>query len=197
MTPAGQSEHFEPSEDQVSAINQIFELFRFNYHNQFLKAFPDLDTLNMAKRLWLRLLSEYSSHVIMRAAERTVKESGWLPSVHDVVSRCDIADSHGLPSAHSAYIEACRAPSPKKEFNWSHPAVYFAGRASDWFFLSNTPEATAFPVFKRNYELLLKRIQNGEELSIDIPAAIPETIEQPLSAEESQKHIDELLEILK
>src|SRR5690554_3009697 len=61
VTPAGQSEQAPPSDEQLSAINQIFELFRFNYHNQFLKAFPDLDTLNIAKRLWLRLLSEYRS----------------------------------------------------------------------------------------------------------------------------------------
>src|SRR5690554_6672203 len=74
-TPAGQSEQAPPSDEQLSAINQIFELFRFNYHNQFLKAFRDLDTLNIAKRLWLRLLSEYDGNVIMRAAEKTVKES--------------------------------------------------------------------------------------------------------------------------
>lgn len=197
VTPAGQSEQAPPSDEQLSAINQIFELFRFNYHNQFLKAFPDLDTLNIAKRLWLRLLSEYDGNVIMRAAEKTVKESKWLPSVHDVVSRCDMADTYGLPSAHSAYIEACRAPSPKIEFDWSHPAVYYAGRASDWFFLSSAPESTAFPVFKRNYELLLARVQNGEELSIDIPLAIPEKIEAPLTPEENLKHIDELLDLLK
>src|SRR5690554_7542557 len=74
VTPAGQSEQAPPSDEQLSAINQIFELFRFNYHNQFLKAFPDLDTLNIAKRLWLRLLSEYDGNVIMRAAEKTVKD---------------------------------------------------------------------------------------------------------------------------
>ena len=87
-TQTGQNN--KATDDQLTAINQIFELFRFNYHNQFLKAFPDLDSLNMAKRLWLRLLGEYSGAVIMRAAERIVKESSWLPSVHDVIERCDI-----------------------------------------------------------------------------------------------------------
>ena len=197
VTPAGPSEQPAPTDEQLNAINQIFELFRFNYHNQFLKAFPDLGTLNMAKRLWLRLLNEYNSDVIMRAAERTVKESSWLPSVHDVVSRCDMADTLGLPSAHAAYIEACRAPTPRKEFAWSHPAVYYAGCASDWYFLSNTVEAVAFPVFKRNYEILLKRVQNGEQLSIDIPLAIPEKIETPLTPEENEKYFDEMLKLLK
>ena len=191
MTPAGQNN--APSDDQLSAINQIFELFRFNYHNQFLKAFPDLDTMNMAKRLWLRLLGDYSGEVIMRAAEKAVKENGWLPNVHEVLARCDVAEVLGLPAAHAAYVEACRAPSPKKEFNWSHPAVYFAGRATDWFFIANEPEEKVFPVFKRNYDLLLNRIQNGEDLEIDLPRALPQETTTPLSRDEQKDRLKNLM----
>lgn len=176
----------------MAAINQIFELFRFNYHNQFLKAFPDLNTMNMAKRLWLRLLSEYSAEVMMRAAERAVKESTFLPNVHEVLSRCDVAEVLGLPNVHAAYMEACRAPSPKKEFNWSHPAVYYAGRASDWFFLANSPETKAFPVFQRNYDLLLKRLQNGEEIELEIAKAIPQEIELVLDKQQQKQRLAEL-----
>ncbi len=191
MTPAGQNN--APSDDQLSAINQIFELFRFNYHNQFLKAFPDLDTMNMAKRLWLRLLGDYSGEVIMRAAEKAVKENSWLPNVHEVLARCDVAEVLGLPAAHAAYVEACRAPSPKKEFNWSHPAVYFAGRATDWFFIANEPEEKVFPVFKRNYDLLLNRIQNGEDLEIDLPRALPQETTTPLSRDEQKDRLKNLM----
>ena len=191
MTPAGQNS--APSDDQLSAINQIFELFRFNYHNQFLKAFPDLDTMNMAKRLWLRLLGDYSGEVIMRAAEKAVKENGWLPNVHEVLARCDVAEVLGLPAAHAAYVEACRAPSPKKEFNWRHPAVYFAGRATDWFFIANEPEEKVFPVFKRNYDLLLNRIQNGEDLEIDLPRALPQETTTPLSRDEQKDRLKNLM----
>ncbi|HIE91615.1 MAG TPA: hypothetical protein EYQ83_01610 [Acidobacteria bacterium] len=191
VTPAGQNN--APSDDQLSAINQIFELFRFNYHNQFLKAFPDLDTMNMAKRLWLRLLGDYSGEVIMRAAEKAVKENSWLPNVHEVLARCDISEVLGLPSPHAAYVEACRAPSPKKEFNWSHPAVYFAGRSTDWFFIANEPEEKVFPVFKRNYDLLLNRIQNGENLEIDIPRGLPEETTTPLSRDEQKDRLKNLM----
>lgn len=191
-TPAGQTDSKEASDEQMAAINQIFELFRFNYHNQFLKAFPDLNTMNMAKRLWLRLLSEYSAEVMMRAAERAVKESTFLPNVHEVLSRCDVAEVLGLPNVHAAYMEACRAPSPKKEFNWSHPAVYYAGRASDWFFLANSPETKAFPVFQRNYDLLLKRLQNGEEIELEIAKAIPQEIELVLDKQQQKQRLAEL-----
>ncbi|WP_225667182.1 replicative helicase loader/inhibitor [Thalassolituus oleivorans] len=117
----------EPTVEQKEAINQIFELFRFNYHNQFLKAFPDLDTMIMAKRLWAKLLADYSGQVIMRAAEKTVKDSTYLPNVHEVLMRCDIADVHGLPSTHAAYMEACRAPSPKREYSWTTPQFIMPG----------------------------------------------------------------------
>ena len=148
--------------------------------------------MNMAKRLWSRLLDEYSPEVIMRAAEKAVKESSWLPNVHEVLARCDIADSLGLPSAHAAYMEACRAPSPKKEYPWSHPAVYYAGRASDWFFLANTVEEQAFPVFKRNYDILLKRLQDGEQIDLDIPRALPEEIIHPLPRDEQNRRLEAL-----
>ena len=192
-TPVGQNSQRPPSDDQVSAINQIFELFRFNYHNQFLKAFPDLDTMNMAKRLWMRLLSDYSGEVIMRAAEKAVKESSWLPNVHEVLARCDISEVLGLPSAHAAYVEACRAPSPKKEYKWSHPAVYFAGRATDWFFIANETEQKAFPVFKRNYDLLLQRVQAGETLEIDLPPALTDGVETPLTRDEQKVRLKGLM----
>jgi hypothetical protein len=191
-TPAGEPQP-DVSVEQKEAINQIFELFRFNYHNQFLKAFPDLNTMTMAKRLWARLLAEYSGEVIMRAAEKAVKESSWLPNVHEVLARCDISEVLGLPSAHAAYVEACRAPSPKKEFNWSHPAVYFAGRATDWFFIANETEQKAFPVFKRNYDLLLQRVQAGETLEIDLPPALTNGLETPLSRDEQKVRLKGLM----
>jgi hypothetical protein len=194
-TPAGDAPT-PPSVEQKEAINQIFELFRFNYHNQFLKAFPDYDTLIMAKRLWARLLVEYSGDVIMRAAEKAVKDSTYLPTVHEVVRRCDRADVLGLPDAHAAYIEACRAPSPKQSFNWSHAAVYYAGRASDWYFLANTPEPKAFPVFQRNYELLLKRLEQGEDLELELPTALPQESVVPLPPEEQQRRLQALKDAL-
>lgn len=174
----------------------MFELFRFNYHNQFLKAFPDHGTLITAKKLWAGLLRDYAPEVVMKAAERAVKESSYLPNVHEVIRRCDPADTLGLPAVHAAYIEACRAPSPKREYPWSHPAVYYAGRASDWYFLANTPESRAFPVFERNYQLLLSRIQQGEDITLEIDKALPETIERVLPREEQRQRLSALKDSL-
>lgn len=182
--------------EQVASINQIFELFRFNYHNQFLKAFPDHDTVIMAKQLWSRLLADYDANTMMKAAEFVVREQKFLPNVHDVLQACEKARHVvlGVPDAHAAYVEACRAPSPKAEYHWTHPAVYYAGRASDWFMLANEPEQKAFPVFERNYSLLMEKIQAGEELNIEIPKAIPEKIEHPLERKEQAQHLKQLMQ---
>ena len=88
-----------------------------------------------------------------------------------MLTRCAQADAN-IPQAHQAYVEACRAPSPKAEHSWSHPAVYEAGRRSDWFFLATTPEQFAFPVFKRNYEDAIRESSNGQ--TFDLPS-LPES----------------------
>ena len=48
---AGQANSSSP--ELIDAINQVFALFRVNYHNQFYSAYTDTDLLNQAKRLWL------------------------------------------------------------------------------------------------------------------------------------------------
>jgi hypothetical protein len=181
--------------EQKTAINQIFELFRFNYHNQFLKAFPDLDTLIMAKQLWGRLLTDYVPKVIMASAEQVVKNQKFLPNVHDIIEACQSLSSRylGLPNPRSAYIEACRAPQPKVNYDWSHTAVYYAGKASDWYFLSTEAEQIAYPVFERNYAILVDRVCSGEVLSIDVPQALPEKSIRPLPVNEQKKHMKELM----
>jgi hypothetical protein len=98
----------------------------------------------------------------------------------------------GLPDAYAAYIEACRAPSPKRDQHWSHPIVYHAGAASDWFFLAGSAESRAFPVFKHNYELLLERLRNGERLDLPLPKALPAEIQQPLSRDERKARLQKM-----
>lgn len=149
----------------------------------------------MAKQLWSRLLVDFDANTMMKAAELVVKQQKFLPNVHDVLEACEQAQHIvlGVPDTHAAYVEACRAPSPKAEYNWTHPAVYYAGRASDWFMLANEPEQIAYPVFERNYSLLLDRIRNGEELNIDLPKAIPERIERPLERKEQAQNLRDLM----
>ncbi|WP_083766879.1 replication protein P [Cellvibrio japonicus] len=196
-TAAGQAEATRasppPSDAHVDAINQVFALFRINYHNQYYSAFSQLELLNQAKRLWLNSLAQFSPEAILRGAKKVIEESEYLPTLNRMIRACQGSpEEFGLPDAHRAYVEACQAPSPKAAYTWSHPAVYHAGCASDWYFLASNSEKTAFPIFERHYLRLCERVINGEELPAPNAPVLPQTIETPLSREENLKRMEAL-----
>lgn len=179
-----------PTAEHVDAINQVFTELELAYHNQFHRAFSDATQLSMAKQLWLHALCDLPPARLRAGVRRAIKLAEFLPNVHTLRRFCEPSPTElGVPDARNAYNEACRAPSPKQAHPWSHPIVYHAGRETDWFFLASAPESVALPVFKRNYELLLHRLLEGETLEQPLMKALPETIEQPLSREERKARL--------
>lgn len=181
------------SRDHVDAINQMFAEFELAYHNQYHKAFPDEGALNLAKKYWLNSLANFSPEVILAAVRKLVQTQTFLPTLANIVDACKSGMSlFGLLDAHEAYLEACRMPTPKAMQNWSHPAVYLAGKNTGWFELANQTEAQIFPLFEYYYSQLVQRVLQGEELVVNSPAPLPETVDTPLSAKENQSRLQEL-----
>lgn len=181
----------------MDAINQIFAEFEFAYHNQFHKAFAVTESLVIAKKYWLSNLERYSPHQIIAAAKRVVQTQEYLPSIAAFLKTCEEGkDLFGLPSTRQAYVEACSAPSPKKEFAWTHLAIYYAGKAAGWFLLANEAETTAYPVFKYHYEQLCRRVVDGEEFTVEVPDALSENIDHKLDNNEVKARITKLKEDL-
>lgn len=192
-TPAPLS--VEQKKALTNTINQLFAEMELTYHNQYLKAFPSAEKLGYAKKLWFDYLKEFSPERILGACRKATRESDYLPTVHALIKYCEVSDNElGLADVHQAYIEACQAPSPKTDYAWSHPAVYWAGKASDWFFLANNTEYKAFPIFKRNYEIICERIKQGEQLAPPIPIGLPHKSKTPLSGEEQRARLKKLRE---
>lgn len=178
---------------RIDAINQVFELFRLNYHNQYFAAFADVESLNLAKRLWFESLARFRPDTILRGARKVIEQSDFLPTVHKMISACEGDNAaHGLPDVHAAYVEACNAPSPKAAQVWSHPAVYLAGKAADWFLLASQPEKVAFPVFAQHYKALCEQVRTGRSLALPDRPALPETLERPLSAAQNREKLAQL-----
>lgn len=174
----------------MDAINQVFALFQLNYHNQYHKAYGTGSNLNHAKRLWLEMLGRFTPATILRAAKAVIESSEYLPTLRTMIVFCEKYGEHGqLPDPHTAYIEACRAPSPKSAHNWSHPAVYYAGRASDWYFLQSSAEAVAYPVFKAHYEELCAQVRAGAKLAIPQQPSLADETESPLKPEENAERL--------
>ena len=148
----------------MDAINQIFSLFEINYHHQFFSAFSnDPEKLIEVKRLWYGSLKRFPPRTLLSAVKQIVEQEQYLPTLYKMIEFCS-AFENKAPSAHQAYVEACGAPSPKAAFSWSHPAVYWAGKRANWFFLSTTAEQFAFPVFRDHYRRVLEQIATRPEL---------------------------------
>ena len=199
QTPAGQPEQtFKTDDEYVEALNQIFALFRLNYHNQYYAAWQDAEEVKQAKRLWLETLSDYSATVILRAAQQTIKASDYLPTLNRMIVACqNCLGDLGLPSPREAYIEACLAASPKAEAIWTHAAVYLAGRDSGWFLLSNETEAKSWPIFKEHYERWAKRAAAGETLNCPTAEKIVSSRSHSTRIEDRSGHLAKLRQDVK
>jgi len=171
----------------------VFALFRLNYHNQYYAAYPDQSQLQQIKKLWLDALAELPVEQILKGAKHAIEHSEYLPTLHRMIECCQAGLVElGLPAAHDAYIEACRAASPKSAQQWSHPAVYLAGRDSDWFFLANNEERRAWPVYREHYQRYVSAVLRGEELEVPSPQALEKKPAHPLSREEQIAHLKKL-----
>ena len=72
---------------QVELINLIFAELEITFHNQFHKAFPDEETLSLAKQLWLAKLEKYQNEIIFRAIDKIIETSKYLPSLSAVLNQ--------------------------------------------------------------------------------------------------------------
>ncbi|MBQ0712725.1 MAG: hypothetical protein KBT53_07190 [Porticoccus sp.] len=177
----------------IDAINQVFALFRLNYHNQFYSAYADTSLLNQAKRLWLETLSYFTEEQILLGAKRVIETSDYLPTLNRMLQCCeDSASSEGLPSPQNAYHEACNAPSPKTAFNWSHLAVYYAGLETGWYRLSHESESSSYPAFQESYRSLCRDIAQGRQLTSPVDPQLTKEEKPALSKEESLARLTQL-----
>jgi len=187
------SKSAEEKTELIEVINECFELLRLNYQHLYFSAYPEVDAVNAAKRLWLENVISFNANIVRKATHELIKHSDYLPTISRVIKKCtELNGDKTLPNAHTAYSEACNAPSPKTNYSWSHPAVYYAGKASDWYFLANNIEQKAFPVFRAHYDKICERIRGGEELLPVQQLALPETSEVSLSKEENIQRMDTL-----
>jgi len=202
LTEAGPTEHSannatEPNGNaRIDALNQIFALFKRNYHNQFFKAYSSETDVNATKRLWLDALKRFEPRVQMLAARAIIENNEFLPTLAAMIKACETSSALGLPEPHAAFLEACRAPSPKAGNRWSHLAVYYAGRAADWYFLQNNNEYVAYPIFKQHYQEVCDRVRLGEHLEPPQKPALESDRNKPADKETARTHFSKLRKAL-
>ena len=82
------TDHGQPSEEHVEAINRCFGILEVNYANQFFAAYPDKKKIDMAKKLWASKLAKYSPGVILKATDTLLETNEYLPSVKHIIEGC-------------------------------------------------------------------------------------------------------------
>ncbi len=112
------------------------------------------------------------------------------PTAPGFINLCQptLAD-YGLPDVRSAYNDAVKFSSNPSKRKWSHPAVKLAGIKTNWFVLKSFLEKESYPVFQRNYEVIVKRVIAGEGIDSDIIEALPEKVHVPLTCEENKSRM--------
>jgi len=181
---------------RIDAINQIFALFKRNYHNQFFKAYSNETDVNATKRLWLEALQRFEPRVMLLASRSIIENNEFLPTLAAMIKACETSSDLGLPEVHAAYLEACRAPSPKVSHKWSHLAVYYAGKAADWYFLQNNVEHVAYPIFKQHYQQVCDRVRLGETLAAPNKPALPKEVNKPIDRKSARNKFSQFRKTL-
>ncbi|MAH76918.1 MAG: hypothetical protein ISQ63_02465 [SAR86 cluster bacterium] len=180
---------------QVELINLIFAELEITFHNQFHKAFPDEETLTLAKQLWLAKLEKYQNEIVFRAIDKIIETSKYLPSLSAVLNQIKELKllEQNIPSSNAAYIEASSLGETNPlDFNWSHPFVYHAGAKVGWYRLKTESEFGIKKEFLETYEEVLEESEFKESLLL-LPKTKEEvTEEKPLSSDLQKDRLEKI-----
>ncbi|MEH6580165.1 MAG: replication protein P [Amphritea sp.] len=100
------------------------------------------------------------------------RENTFVPNLNEFRKLCKpCAEDYGLPSVDAAYREAARNSHRPLAHQWSHPAVYWAGREVSWFRLGSEIQKVTYPEFKKEYESICELVYGGKEFSMPEPDA--------------------------
>ena len=150
--------------NKVELINLIFTQLEVTYHNQFHKAYPDKNSLNLAKQLWLSQLQKFEEKIIFDSVNFLMTSSEFLPSLSKLMITCKESKTKlsGIPNVTQAYREACNARNNFEKFTWSHPIVFYIGSETGWDFLWTQPEKESYKEFMSNYNVFVEDFINGK-----------------------------------
>ena len=180
---------------QVELINLIFAELEITFHNQFHKAFPDEETLTLAKQLWLAKLEKYQNEIVFRAIDKIIETSKYLPSLSAVLNQIKELKllEQNIPSSNAAYIEASSLGEINPfDFNWSHPFVYHAGAKVGWYRLKTESEFDIKKEFLDIYEVILEESEFKESLFL-LPKKEEEMpVNKPLSIEKQKARLEKI-----
>ena len=155
--------------NKVELINLIFAELEITFHNQFHKAFPDEETLSLAKQLWLAKLEKFENELIFEAIDKIIETSKYLPSLSAVLNLIKELKykKFEVPSPNEAYLEASSLGEINPlDFSWSHPYVFHAGAKIGWYRLKTDSEFEIKKEFLEVYGEILEKSELNENFAL-------------------------------
>ena len=180
--------------NRIELVNLIFTQLEVSYHNQFHKAYPDKNSLNLAKQLWLTQLQRFDEKIVFESVGKLMTTSDFLPTLSKVINSCTESKlkSNGIPNVNYAYKEACHSRNNFEKFSWSHPIIFYIGSKTGWDYLWTQAEKETFKEFKLNYDLLVNEYLEGKEFSKPNFPELPKTLRVKVNKESQLKKIQDL-----
>jgi len=180
--------------NRIELVNLIFTQLEVTYHNQFHKAYPDKNSLNLAKQLWLTQLQKFDEKIVFESVGKLMTTSDFLPTLSKVINSCieSKLKSNGIPNVNYAYKEACHSRNNFEKFTWSHPIIFYIGSKTGWDYLWTQAEKETFKEFKLNYDLLVNEYLEGKEFSKPKFPELPKTLRVRVDKKSQLKKIQDL-----
>ena len=180
--------------NRIELVNLIFTQLEVTYHNQFHKAYPDKNSLNLAKQLWLTQLQRFEEKIVFESVGKLMTTSDFLPTLSKVINSCieSKLKSNGIPNVNYAYKEACHSRNNFEKFTWSHPIIFYIGSKTGWDYLWTQSEKETFKEFKLNYDILVNEYLEGKEFSEPNFPKLPNTLEVKVNKKSQLKKIQDL-----
>ncbi|MBB1485799.1 replication protein P [Oceanospirillum sediminis] len=154
-------------------IDQLFIRMQVNYGHIWSSRFGSAELMRAGKAEWGNALARCSDERLEIGVNRCFAEYDKAPSMTEFVRCClPTPEEFGLPDSEDAYREVCcKAHNPNHPeviANWSHPAVYLAGKATGWHDLQCGLSGVRNR-FDKHYLQLCRQVMSGARLTIPQP----------------------------
>jgi hypothetical protein len=182
--------------EAVKVINEAFTELQ-GIFSAWKQSFPDAEILGAGKRQFTKALID--NGITMREQLENglyyARRSGspYWPDLEKIVEWCRMpAALDGIPTAIDSYEEFCKKCHALDSAGFSHVIVRLAGVDAGTWEMRNLPRDKSFPLYKRSYDVLIRRVKNGEIVGETVAPGLPEEVGIQCSRKQNKKNMAKL-----
>ena len=182
--------------DQAAlVVNQLFMDLKAIFP-AWKAAFPSQQIEQQAKIEWIKAFVEndIGQTEQLKFGLQKARNYGepWFPSCGQFIKWCKPSlEDYGLPTAEQALRKVINGQKR------SHPVLFLTAQATGSRELKTMHHESLLKLFTRNYEIVCQRFVNGEDLSQEIPKALPASVYVVTEQSKRAQNASNLRQVLK